>query len=184
MTDSPLRASVPERRVAYELGPMPDGRLMRTVDERTVRAPLPVMFDLARRVDQWPEHLRHYRYVRYTERAPDGGGVVEMSAYRPFGPFRWPTWWVSEMAVLHAGARPLIRFRHIGGITTGMDVEWSFEPAAAGGGVHVRIVHVWDGPAWPLIGRLAATRVIGPVFVHGIASRTLAGLAAAAERRA
>ena len=46
------------------------------------------------------------------------------------------------------------------------------------------IVHEWDGPAWPLIGKLAARMVIGPVFVHGIASRTLAGLAHAAERRA
>jgi hypothetical protein len=37
-------------------------------------------------------------------------------------------------------------------------------------------------PGWPLIGPVAALAVIGPVFVHGIASRTLAGLAAAAER--
>jgi hypothetical protein len=48
----------------------------------------------------------------------------------------------------------------------------------------VRIVHVWDGPRWPLIGPFAATQVIGPVFVHGIASRTLAGLARAALRDA
>jgi len=40
---------------------------------------------------------------------------------------------------------------------------------------------VWDGPDWPLIGPAAALGVIGPVFVHGIASRTLAGLARAAE---
>jgi hypothetical protein len=60
-----------------------------------------------------------------------------------------------------------------------MDVEWTFEPVAAG--THVRILHVWDGPRWPLIGSLAATTVIGPVFVHGIASRTLAGLARADE---
>src|SRR6266513_962333 len=32
------------------------------------------------------------------------------------------------------------------------------------------------GPAWPLLGPLAARLVIGPVFIHGIASRTLAGL--------
>jgi coenzyme Q-binding protein COQ10 len=51
-----------------------------------------------------------------------------------------------------------------------------------GDGTHVRIVHVWDGPAWPAVGSPAATLVIGPVFVHGIASRTLAGLAAHAER--
>jgi hypothetical protein len=47
----------------------------------------------------------------------------------------------------------------------------------------VRIVHLWLGPSWPLIGGLAARAVIGPVFVHGIASRTLAGLAAVAESR-
>jgi hypothetical protein len=35
-----------------------------------------------------------------------------------------------------------------------------------------------------LIGLVAARGVIGPVFVHGIASRTLAGLAHAAERKA
>jgi hypothetical protein len=63
-----------------------------------------------------------------------------------------------------------------------MDVEWTFSRAA--GGTQVRILHVWDGPNWPVIGMLAATLVIGPVFIHGIASRTLAGLAAVAEREA
>ena len=68
------------------------------------------------------------------------------------------------------------------GITTGMDVEWSFTPVQ--GGTHVRITHVWDGPRWPLLGIFAATAVIGPIFVHGIASRTLEGLARVAEREA
>ena len=81
-----------------------------------------------------------------------------------------------------AGATPAIRFRHIGGITKGMDVEWKFE--ARDGGTQVELVHAWDGPRWPLIGVFAATMVIGPVFVHGIASRTLAGLARVAEREA
>jgi hypothetical protein len=63
-----------------------------------------------------------------------------------------------------------------------MDVEWSF--TEAGAGTHVRIVHVWDGPPVPGLGEAIANLVIGPVFVHGIASRTLAGLAAAAERGA
>jgi hypothetical protein len=47
--------------------------------------------------------------------------------------------------------------------------------------VAVEIVHEWAGPRWPLIGRLAADVVIGPVFVHGIASRTLDGLRRHAE---
>jgi hypothetical protein len=68
------------------------------------------------------------------------------------------------------------------GVTKGMDVEWTFSPSKDG--TLVRIVHVWNGPEWPLIGDVAARGVIGPVFVHGIASRTLAGLANAAERRA
>jgi ribosome-associated toxin RatA of RatAB toxin-antitoxin module len=153
---------------------------METIDERVVRAPVQHIFDLARRVEEWPAYLPHYRYVRFRERAADGGGLVEMSAFRPFGPLGWPTWWLSEMSV--DPRAPLVRFRHVGGITTGMDVEWSFTPTADGG-TRVRILHVWDGPRWPLIGVFAATAVIGPVFVHGIASRTLAGLARGAERQ-
>lgn len=179
---------------ALDLGPMPRGRAMTTVDERLVRSPLPVIFELARDVEGWPRHLRHYRFVRFTRRAADGGGIVEMSANRPFGPLNWPTFWRSEMSVLGDPARramgtgtPLVRFRHTGGITSGMDVAWEFHQVA--GGTLVRIVHVWDGPRLPLltavgVTRIAATAVIGPVFVHGIASRTLAGLSAAAERRA
>ncbi|MFL5575906.1 MAG: SRPBCC family protein [Gemmatimonadaceae bacterium] len=162
----------------YVLGPMPLGRPMETLDELVVRAPVAAIFDLARRVEEWPARLAHYRYVRFRERRSDGGGLVEMSAFRPFGPLGWPTWWLSEMAV--DPNAPAVRFRHVGGITTGMDVEWSFAPAP-GGGTHVRVLHVWDGPRWPLIGVFAATAVIGPLFVHGIASRTLAGLARAAE---
>lgn len=167
-------------REPYALGPMPLGRAMVTLDERVVRAPVPAIFDLARRVEEWPMHLSHYRFVRFRERARDGGGLVEMSANRPFGLVHWPTWWLSQMQVDHAA--PRIRFRHVGGITTAMDVEWSFQPTAGGGGTHVKVLHVWDGPRWPLIGIVAATAVIGPVFVHGIASRTLEGLARVAER--
>jgi ribosome-associated toxin RatA of RatAB toxin-antitoxin module/2-polyprenyl-3-methyl-5-hydroxy-6-metoxy-1,4-benzoquinol methylase len=172
-------------RRSRTLGAMPSGgSRARTVDERLVRAPLETIFALAADVERWPQHLAHYRYVRFQERADDGGGVVEMSASRPFGPLRWPTWWTSEMVVNRPNGSsegaPSIRFRHIRGITTGMDVEWSFKPTPHG--THVRIEHVWNGPRWPLIGGIAATGVIGPVFVHGIASRTLAGLGAAAER--
>ena len=157
---------------------MPLGRPMETVDRRFVRAPWRTIFDLAKKVEDWPAHLAHYRYVRFRQRASDGGGIVEMSADRPFGLFGWPTWWLSEMAV-DDGA-PAIRFRHIEGITKGMDVEWSFR--AADGGTDVTIVHAWDGPSVPLVGIPAATLVIGPGFIHGIASRTLAGLAAVAEQ--
>ncbi len=153
---------------------------MRTVDRLRVRAPLERVFSAAADVERWPALLAHYRWVRMLERT-DGGGLVEMAAWRPFGPLRYPTWWVSEMAV--ARAAPAVRYRHVRGITTGMDVEWSFTDLGAAG-TDVAIVHEWAGPTWPLIRRPAAEWVIGPVFVHGIASRTLAGLGAWAEGRA
>ncbi len=159
-------------------GPLPAGRAMETLDERIVRAPVDVIFPLVRDVEYWPALLSHYRYVRFRRRDPGAGGLVEMSANRPFGLVNWPTWWLSEMRVDESA--PSVRFRHVGGVTTAMDVEWSFTPVE--GGTHVRLLHVWDGPRWPLIGVPAATLVIGPVFVHGIASRTLAGLAREAER--
>ena len=171
----------------FSLGGMPHGKRMRTVDEQIVHSTMKDIFDLVRDVEAWPKYLRHYRYVRFRRHATDGGGIVEMSANRPFGPLNWPTWWLSEMQINREGGRtggnhPTVRFRHIEGITTGMDVEWSFVPVDAG--IRVRVVHLWDGPSWPVIGAFSATTVIGPVFIHGIASRTLAGLAAEAERMA
>ena len=74
-----------------------------------------------------------------------------------------------------------MRYRHLKGITRGMDVLWSVE--AEGAGSRATIVHEWTGPRWPLIGGLAASWLIGPVFVSGIASRTLAGIRHAAEGR-
>src|SRR5215218_7261458 len=108
----------------YDLGPPPAGRLLTTVDEALVRAPARKVFDIAREVEHWPAHLPHYRFVRFRHRTSDGGGLVEMGANRPFGVLDWPTWWLSEMAVNRDV--PWIRFRHVGGITSGMDVEWSF----------------------------------------------------------
>jgi ribosome-associated toxin RatA of RatAB toxin-antitoxin module len=154
---------------------------MRTTDEIVVRAPLQAVFQIAADVERWPAHLPHYRYVRFRERDV-GGGIVEMSANRPFGPVSWPTWWVSRMDVRphREGAEPVIRFRHVDGITTRMEVEWSFTTVTEG--TLVTVLHLWNGPSWPLVGSVAARAVIGPIFVHGIASRTLAGLARAAEQ--
>jgi len=149
---------------------------MRTVDRVTIAAPIERVFAAARDVERWPAILPHYRWVRRLE-----GDLVEMAAWRPFGPapLRWPTWWVSEMTV--DADRREIRYRHVRGITRGMDVVWAARETA-GGAVDVEIVHVWSGPPWPLIRTLAAAFVIGPVFVHGIASRTLAGLKRYLER--
>ena len=171
-------------RPPFDLGPMPQQGLLKVVDERLVHAPLQKIFTLAADVERWPQYLSHYRFVHFREHSSDGGGIVEMSANRPFsavnrriGTVNWPTWWCSEMSV--DSTTPAIRFRHIEGITTHMEVEWSFTSTQSA--THVRILHVWNGPPWPLIGTFAATRIIGPIFVHGIAIRTLAGLANVAE---
>ena len=150
---------------------------MRTVDQIAIRAPIDRVFQAASDVERWPAILPHYRWVRVLQRTPDGA-LVEMAAWRPFGVFRYPAWWVSEMTV-DRRAR-VIRYRHLRGITRRMNVSWRLVDAP--GGVDVTIVHEWAGPAWPLIGPLAARLVIGPVFIHGIASRTLAGIKQEAER--
>lgn len=153
-----------------------------TVDRILIRAPLDAVFSLARDIERWPEILPHYRHVRVLERRPDGAiARVEMAAWRPFGPapLRYPARWVSEMAVEPAAFT--IRYRHLGGLTRGMEVRWTMHEANGRDGVMVEIVHDWAGPPWPLVGSFAARAVIGPVFVHGIAARTLRGLRRRAE---
>ncbi len=154
---------------------------MHTIDRICIQAPIDRVFEIATNVECWPDILPHYRWVRMLERQPDGG-TVEMAAWRPFGPppLRYPAWWISEMRVSREDR--VIRYRHVAGITTGMDVRWALRDTAAG--VAVEILHEWPGPAWPLVGRLIANAVIGPVFVHGIASRTLAGIRGRAEAAA
>jgi hypothetical protein len=150
--------------------------MMRTVDRIRMRAPTARVLEAAVEVEQWPALLSHYRWVRMLERRGEGG-LVEMAAWRPFGRLRYPTWWVSEMWVDRAAAE--VHYRHVRGITTGMDVVWRIEPV--NGETDVTIVHDWTGPGWPLIGSAAARWVIGPVFIHGIASRTLSGIRRAVE---
>ena len=144
---------------------------MRTVDRIQIAAPFDRVFTAASTVVRWPDILPHYRWVRQL-----GDGLVEMAAWRPFAFVKYPTWWVSQMTIDRPAGE--IRYRHVRGITRGMDVVWKL---VDNGGVDVEIVHTWDGPKWPLIGRLAANLVIGPVFIHGIASRTLAGIKRATE---
>ncbi|HEX7024745.1 MAG TPA: SRPBCC family protein [Gemmatimonadales bacterium] len=151
---------------------------MHTVDARWIAAAPERVFEFASRVEEWPRILPHYRWVRLQgPPRPDGARRVEMAAYRPFGPFNWPTWWESEMWV--DAERRQVRYRHVRGVTRGMDVLWTVEPKD--GGTQATIVHEWRGPRWPLIGPWVADFLIGPVFVSGIASRTLSGIGRAAE---
>lgn len=149
---------------------------MRTVDSLRIMAPASRVFDVAVAVERWPDILPHYRWVTRQGRKGDAE-IVEMAAWRPFGPFNYPTWWQSLMWTDPAGRA--VRYRHIAGITKGMDVEWKLE--AEGDETQVTITHQWNGPAWPLIKSPAAKWVIGPLFISAIASRTLAGIGSFAE---
>ena len=150
---------------------------MHTYNETLVRAPADRCFRAAADVERWPQILPHYRYVRFQRRDGFGRGRVEMGACRQFGPLRYPIWWASEMdSDPEAG---IVRYRHVGGITRGMDVEWRIEEAD--GGTLLSIVHDWEGRGWPLIGAFAASRVIGPHFIHVVAGRTLDGIKRAVE---
>jgi hypothetical protein len=153
---------------------------MTIIDEQTVDAPPDVCFRIAADVERWPLILPHYRWVRFHEKRGFGAGVVEMAAWRalPAG-VKYPTWWVSEMR--SAPDEPAVYYKHIDGITRGMDVKWEFN--ARGAGTFIRLFHTWDGPAWPLIRNVAADWVILPHFVSAIAQKTLAGVALTAEQK-
>jgi len=130
---------------------------------------------LASDVLLWPTILPHYRWVTLLE----GGGdhkTVEMAARRGRIPVRWRA--VQEID--RSGPTPVIRFRHIGGVTKGMEVDWTFEPRPNSVGVRIR--HDF-APPWPVVGNFAAERVIGPHFIEAIAGRTLATIKAIVEDR-
>src|SRR2546425_8155596 len=74
-----------------------------------------------------------------------------------------------------------IRYRHVRGITRGMNVVWRFAPVD--GGVTVTIVHEWRGPPGPLIGPPAAGLLVGPPFIPRIAPRTPPGVQQVTGRR-
>ncbi|MBA2469168.1 MAG: hypothetical protein H0V37_07160 [Chloroflexia bacterium] len=130
---------------------------------------------LAVDTERWPEILPHYRWVTLL----DGGGdhkTVEMAARRG----RIPVKWRAVQDVERDGPTPIIRFRHIGGVTKGMVVAWTFAPGPAS--VAVTIDHDFT-PPWPIVGNAVANHVIGPHFIEAIAGRTLATIKAIVEDR-
>lgn len=134
---------------------------------------------LAADIERWPVILPHYRWVTLL----DGGGdrkTVEMAARRGRIPVRWRA--IQEIE--RGGATPIIHFRHIGGVTKGMEVAWTFTPMAGSveGPIDVRIDHHFT-PPWPVVGRPVAEYIIGPHFVAAIAGRTLNAIKAIVEDR-
>ncbi len=149
---------------------------MYTRNEILIRAGTAEIYGLAAPVERWPELLPHYRWVRILEDDGEGQRVVEMAALRNFIPVRW------RAEQLLFPDVPRIVFRHVGGVTRGMEVEWVFAPQGEGV-VRVSILHdLKRGLAgWPLVGGVVADRVVGPFFVSNIAGKTLGRIKELAE---
>ena len=128
-----------------------------------VRADAEDVYRLAAAVERWPEILPHYRWVRLLR--DDGRRrLVEMAARRDRIPVRWR----AEQELFPE--EPRITFRHVGGVTRGMEVEWLFSPGE--NGVRVAILHDLR-LRWPLVGGVVADLIIGPLFIENIAGKTL-----------
>jgi uncharacterized membrane protein len=152
---------------------------LHTKNEILIRAGAAEVYGLAAPVERWPEILPHYRWVRVLEDGGEGRRVVEMAALRNFIPVRW------RAEQLLFPEVPRIVFRHVGGVTKGMEVEWVFTPQDDGV-VRVSILHDLERglAGWPLVGGVVADRVVGPFFVSNIAGKTLGRIKELAEARA
>lgn len=120
------------------------------------------IFQVAAQVEKWPQLLPHYRWVKVRQRKKRRT-IVEMAAHRTGFPVRWTS-------VQDVFPYDRITYKHIKGITTGMDVIWTFTPIE--GGVEIVITHEFVSTL-PVIGRFFSKYIVGELFVKPIAGRTL-----------
>jgi ribosome-associated toxin RatA of RatAB toxin-antitoxin module len=116
--------------------------------------------------------LPHYRYVRVL--AEDGPKrTVEMAARGGAGALRWTAEQIND------AARPHIAFHHVKGPTRGMDVEWIFTALDATH-TRVQIVHRLAFQ-FPVAAEFLGKFVVSDIFIHGVATKTLAHMKRLAE---
>lgn len=131
----------------------------------------PHIYQLAADIQDWPTLLPHYRYMRILEQS-ETHKVADFGASRDGFPVAW-----RARQVLFPEERR-ITFLHVGGITKGMWVEWRLEQCA--NSVRVTIDHQLTYPV-PLFGPLFARYIVGGLFVHNIANKTLQCIKAKVE---
>jgi aromatase len=132
------------------------------------------LFDLVSDLAGWQSALPHYRYVRILS-CRDGTTHAAMSAHRGWVPVFW-----EALQTADAEART-IRFRHVRGVTRGMEVLWSFIPEK--GGTRARVDHELDFRV-PVVGGWLAERIIAREFIEPIVAKTLGCFRVIAEKRA
>lgn len=152
---------------------------MRSAISIRVDAPPATVFDLARQVERWPELLPHYR--RVTVHARRGDRIVaQMVAIRRFGPLPMPvTWRAEQWADASDPADLRLNFRHVRGVTSGMDVAWHIRPTEPSG-CEVTIEHDFVRRL-PLLPDAFLPTIVDRFFTRPIASRTLATFKQLAE---
>jgi ribosome-associated toxin RatA of RatAB toxin-antitoxin module len=124
------------------------------------------IFELAAHLQDWPRILPHYWRMQVLEQS-ERHKVADFGAWRDFG-WRFPCKWRARQELFPDEGR--ITFQHIQGITRGMWVEWRLDKRDDH--VHVTIDHALTYPV-PLLGPLFAEFVVGRVFIHNIAGKTL-----------
>jgi ribosome-associated toxin RatA of RatAB toxin-antitoxin module len=153
---------------------------MQTSISRLVHADAAVVFELAARVEDWPRILPHYRWVRLVDQTADHR-TVDMAARRDVLPvvrLGIPLRWTARQRL--DPATPRIEFEHVGGVTRGMRVAWTFEPRPDGQ-LQVAIWHEFN-PRWPAP-PIRVDLIVGEYFVNGVARRTLKRICDLAEAR-
>jgi ribosome-associated toxin RatA of RatAB toxin-antitoxin module len=135
----------------------------RTVDEIVMHGDPDTIYRLAAEIERWPEILPHYRWVTVLGECAEGR-IVEMAARRSWIPVKWQ----SVQAV--EPVRRRVYYRHTGGLTKGMGVEWIIEPQA--GHVDVSIVHDLALET-TVVRSLPGRWIVARFFVRHIAGRTL-----------
>ncbi len=154
---------------------------MKSSNQIVIHAPYDRIFPLAAKVEDWGRILPHYRYVKLIHREGNRKWV-RMSAWRDIVPV---TWTAIETVKEGTEERPgTIRFRHIGGMVRGMNVQWTFEPRPDRGDVVVTIYHQLDNPPFPvkILGSRLIEVVVGRGFIGNIAGKTLKRIKELAER--
>jgi len=140
------------------------------------------IYRLAADIQDWPQLLPHYRYMRVHEQSATHK-IADFGATRLFTlgglSLRWPCRWQARQELFPSEQR--ITYRHLHGITRGMWVEWRLENC--GDRVRVTIDHELNYPV-PLLGPLFAHFIVGKLFVHNVAGRTLNCIKAKVEAEA
>lgn len=136
---------------------------MHVEDSATMASDPDEVYALAAAIENWPDLLPHYRYVRIG-RERGHARLAHMGARRDWIPVSW-----SAVQRRYPEERR-IEFTHVRGATKGMWVEWAIRPIP--GGCEVTLTHDFTAP-WPLVGGRPTDLILGRYFVQGIAHRTL-----------